>query len=154
MELGLALLRIEIFFPFFFFKCLTWYSNYKRTLKPILFLTLNISISFFRKQQSMDDDLEPLDPTGGMPKCPSAPNIHQHKLYQRVPSMLVTPASASEHNAHGGRYEPTSARKQGQSILRSDSNPNSRAASSASRVKLSLSPLPPPSHEDHSDSEG
>ena len=102
----------------------------------------------------MDDDLEPLDPTGGMPKCPSAPNIHQHKLYQRVPSMLVTPASASEHNAHGGRYEPTSARKQGQSILRSDSNPNSRAASSASRVKLSLSPLPPPSHEDHSDSEG
>ena len=124
----------------------------KQPLCTILHMTL--SIFFFRKQQSMDDDLEPLDPTGGMPKCPSAPNIHQHKLYQRVPSMLVTPASAGEHNAHGGRCEPTSARKQGQSILRSDSNPNSRAASSASRVKLSLSPLPPPSHEDHSDSEG
>ena len=59
------------------------------------------SNSFFSKQQSTsqdedDEDMDQLDPTGGMPKCPSAPNIHQHKLYQRVPSMLVTPASAGK----------------------------------------------------------
>ena len=86
---------------------------------------------------------------GGMPKCPSAPNIHQHKLYQRVPSMLVTPASTE-----AGGQKAASAKKKHQSILRSDSSPNSKGSSAASRVKLSLSPLPPPSHEDTSDSGG
>ena len=74
----------------------------------------------------------------GMPKCPSAPNIHQHKLYQPVPSMLVTPASnegVGGVGGRGGRYS---------SILRSDSY-NTRTSST--RVKLSLSPLPPPGEE-------
>ena len=75
-----------------------------------------------------------------MPKCPSAPNIHHHKLYQPVPSMLVTPASneggVGGVGGRGGRYS---------SILRSDSY-NTRTSST--RVKLSLSPLPPPGEKE------
>ena len=90
-----------------------------------------------------DEDLQ----SPGMPKCPSAPNIHQHKLYQPVPSMLVTPAEAAVQGGGCHRniqLDPNhrSSSKKRQSILRSDSSPNSKS-SSASRVKLSLSPLPP-----------
>ena len=106
----------------------------------------------------MEEDLEDEDlQSPGMAKCPSAPNIHQHKLYQPVPSMLVTPAAASaaeaaaKGNGHqniqldqlgNSKTQNTKKRHGKQSILRSDSSPNSKS-SSASRVKLSLSPLPP-----------
>ena len=125
-------------------------------------------ILFFRNpmtkqvSSSSQEEYEDLDQHHGMLKCPSAPNIHQHKLYpQRVPSMFVTPAAS----ANAGSNEPAqdtliekerrelasiSGGKK-QSILRPDSSPNSKASSSGqgpasttSRVKLSLSPLPPP----------
>ena len=71
--------------------------------------------------------------------------------------MLVTPATASaaeaaaKGNGHqniqldqlgNSKTQNTKKRHGKQSILRSDSSPNSKS-SSASRVKLSLSPLPP-----------
>ena len=102
----------------------------------------------------MEEDLEDEDlQSPGMAKCPSAPNIHQHKLYQPVPSMLVTPAEAAVQGGGchrniqldqlgNSKTQNTKKRHGKQSILRSDSSPNSKS-SSASRVKLSLSPLPP-----------
>ena len=103
-----------------------------------------------KKNLDLEEDLEEDLQSPGMPKCPSAPNIHQHKLYQPVPSMLVTPASAAIAASNGGGGNEAvpadkralESRKKRQSILRSDSSPNSKS-SSASRVKLSLSPLPP-----------
>ena len=100
-----------------------------------------------RSTSQEDDEEEDEEDDGldhpGMPKCPSAPNIHQHKLvYQPVPSMMVTPAS----NEGVGERRPGGGGRGGySSILRSDSS-NSRPGS-ASRVKLSLSPLPPPSED-------
>jgi len=41
-----------------------------------------------------EDDFDIRHP---IPKCPSAPNIHHHKLYHSstLPAMTITPASAS-----------------------------------------------------------
>ena len=108
----------------------------------LLFFSLGSPIEATQSNQQRstsqeDEEDEDLDHPG-MPKCPSAPNIHQHKLYQPVPSMLVTPASnegVGGVGGRGGRYS---------SILRSDSY-NTRTSST--RVKLSLSPLPPPGEE-------
>ena len=110
----------------------------------LLFFSLGSPIEATQSNQQRstsqeDEEDEDLDHPG-MPKCPSAPNIHQHKLYQPVPSMLVTPAS-NEGVGDGGVVRG----HRGHSILRSDSY-NTRP-NSASRVKLSLSPLPPPGEE-------
>ena len=75
-----------------------------------------------------EDDYEEVDqhPAAGILKCPSAPNIHQHKLYppprSTVPSMLVTPASNDYEYAQN---------------LKHINGPKS------SKVKMSLSPLMP-----------
>ncbi len=101
-----------------------------------------------RAQHAGDlDDLDE-DDSPTLPKCPSAPNIHHHKLYPAtaVPSMLVTPAEGSEVNSKNRNNK-----KKSSSILRNatgDSSPQTRPASQTSRVKLSLSPLQPPSFEE------
>ena len=118
---------------------------------PIEATGLEAEVSGARKKTlgelDIEEDLEEDLQSPGMPKCPSAPNIHQHKLYQPVPSMLVTPASIpasnNEATVAADKQALESRKKRHQSILRSDSSPNSKSTSSASRVKLSLSPLPP-----------
>lgn len=94
-------------------------------------------------EEDDDEDLAGQHPASGILKCPSAPNIHQHKLYttqhhhRGVPSMLVTPAASAGLSNEGKANNLTSS-----SSLSKNKKQQSISSNKASRVKLSLSPLP------------